>query len=69
MPVIAVAANARRPWRLSTWDQFEIPKPFSRVTIAYSDPLYIEAAAARDAAESVDQVAAAMDAATRTADG
>jgi hypothetical protein len=69
MPVIAVAANARRPWQLSTWDRFEIPKPFSRVTIAYSDPLYVEAAAARDAAESVDRVAAAMDAATRMANG
>ena len=69
MPVIAVAANATRPWRLSTWDRFEIPKPFSRITIAYSDPLYIEAAAARDAAESVDRVAAAMDAAAQRADG
>lgn len=68
-PVIAVGANPRRPWRLSTWDRFEIPKPFSRITIAYSDPLYIEAAQARDAAESVDRVAVAMDAAARLADG
>jgi lysophospholipid acyltransferase (LPLAT)-like uncharacterized protein len=69
MPVIAVGANPIRPWRLSTWDRFEIPKPFSRITIAYSEPLYIEATDARDAAESVDRVAAAMDAAERMADG
>jgi lysophospholipid acyltransferase (LPLAT)-like uncharacterized protein len=67
--VIAALMHAHSPWRLSTWDRFEIPKPFSRITIAYSDPLYVTAAEAREAAESVDRVAETMAAAERAAHG
>ncbi len=52
MPVVAAVVRAYSTWRLSTWDRFEIPKPFSRITIAYSDPLFVDAAAARDVASS-----------------
>jgi lysophospholipid acyltransferase (LPLAT)-like uncharacterized protein len=68
-PVIAALMHAHSPWRLSTWDRFEIPKPFSRITIAYSDPLFVTAAEAREAAESVDRVAETMAAAERAAHG
>ena len=68
-PVIAAVAHAHSPWRLSTWDRFEIPRPFSRITIAYSDPLYVDAAEAREAASSVDRVAETMAATERVADG
>ncbi len=53
-PVIAAVAHSHSRWRLSTWDRFEIPKPFSRITIAYSDPLFVEADVVRDAATSND---------------
>ena len=36
VPVIAFGATVDRAWRLRSWDRFVIPKPFARVTIAYS---------------------------------
>jgi len=48
-PVIGVGVSATAAWRLRTWDGFIIPKPFARVTIAYSDPVQLDAASARAA--------------------
>jgi lysophospholipid acyltransferase (LPLAT)-like uncharacterized protein len=59
-PIIGGFVRARSPWRLSTWDRFEIPKPFSRITIGYSDPLYMDGSEAREAADAVDRVAQLM---------
>jgi lysophospholipid acyltransferase (LPLAT)-like uncharacterized protein len=39
-----------------------IPKPFARVTFAYSDPIYVQAADARDAAGQSARFEAAMEA-------
>lgn len=50
VPVVGVVAHADRSWRLRSWDRFEIPKPFARVMIAYSAPLPVPGAGARDAA-------------------
>jgi lysophospholipid acyltransferase (LPLAT)-like uncharacterized protein len=47
LPVVAVADKA---WRLRSWDQFMIPKPFARVTVAYGDPAAVHAATPRAAA-------------------
>lgn len=50
-PVIAVGVAAMNAWRLKSWDRFIIPKPFSRLRIAYSDPVMIDASNPRAAAE------------------
>lgn len=68
-PVIAAVVHAHSTWRLSTWDRFEIPKPFSRIAIAYSEPFYVEGAETRDAAGSVDHVAELMAEAEAAAHG
>ena len=34
-PILMVVATARRAIRLKSWDRFEIPLPFTRVTVAY----------------------------------
>jgi hypothetical protein len=47
LPVVAVADKA---WRLRSWDQFMIPKPFARVTIAYGTPGAVLATTPRGAA-------------------
>ena len=52
-PILPVAADASRAWRLRSWDRFMIPKPFARVTIAYADPTSVAAATARDATDEV----------------
>ena len=48
--VIALAAHVDRAWHLRSWDRFEIPKPFARITIAYSEPLRVGGGNAREAA-------------------
>lgn len=42
-PLLAVRVTAERAWRLRSWDQFLIPKPFTRVRIAYGAPVHVEA--------------------------
>lgn len=59
-PIVLLASHASRVWRLKTWDAFEIPKPFARVTVAYGEPFVISADGAREAATDVDTVAAAL---------
>lgn len=49
-PLVLITVDAPRAWRLASWDRFLIPKPFARVTIAYENPLRVEAADARAAA-------------------
>lgn len=54
-PVIAVGLAARRAWHLASWDRFVIPKPFSRVCIAYSDPVLLDVANPRAAAQETSR--------------
>lgn len=54
-PVIAVGVAAKRAWRLASWDRFVIPKPFSAVCIAYSDPVLLDVANPRAAAQETSR--------------
>lgn len=38
-PVLPISVAASHSWRFSTWDRFELPLPFSRVVIAYGEPV------------------------------
>ncbi len=38
-PVYPVFALPDKPWRLNSWDRFMIPKPFSRITVRFGEPL------------------------------
>jgi lysophospholipid acyltransferase (LPLAT)-like uncharacterized protein len=40
-PIVLVSVAASRTWRFRTWDRFELPLPFSRVVIAYGEPLRV----------------------------
>ena len=61
--IVPLAATASAFWQLGSWDRFMIPKPFARVTIAYGDPLAIEAPSSREAGAQVELLANAMAAA------
>jgi lysophospholipid acyltransferase (LPLAT)-like uncharacterized protein len=37
--VLPVAFCAERQWRLKSWDQFIIPRPFSRAVFVYGEPI------------------------------
>ena len=60
VPIVPLAASASAFWQLGSWDGFMIPKPFARVTIAYGDPLVIEAPSSREAGEKTEVLASAM---------
>ncbi|HEY8309172.1 MAG TPA: lysophospholipid acyltransferase family protein, partial [Gemmatimonadaceae bacterium] len=49
-PIVPIGVSASGAWRLKSWDGFMIPKPFARVTVAYGDPMYVDAPDARTAA-------------------
>jgi lysophospholipid acyltransferase (LPLAT)-like uncharacterized protein len=61
--IVPLAASASSFWQLGSWDRFMIPKPFARVTIAYGDPLPVEAPSSREAGEQTALLADAMHAA------
>jgi len=48
-PIVAIGIAPERCWRLSSWDGFAIPKPFSRVNYAYGDPIWVPREGSSDA--------------------
>lgn len=40
-PILPISVAASHTWRFRTWDQFELPLPFSRVMIAYGEPVRV----------------------------
>ncbi|HYC49817.1 MAG TPA: lysophospholipid acyltransferase family protein [Gemmatimonadaceae bacterium] len=59
--IAPVAVHASRAWRLNSWDGFIIPKPFARVTVAYSDPIFVAAALPREATQETANLRAGID--------
>lgn len=49
VPIVCVGLHASRGWRLNSWDRFLIPKPFARITVAYSAPTQVVASSAGEA--------------------
>lgn len=41
IPIVAVACDADREWIFNSWDKFRFPKPFARVKVVYSDPIFV----------------------------
>jgi len=52
VPVLPVACAAERAWYLDRWDDFMIPKPFSRVILAVGEPYAIPRESRLDNVES-----------------
>ena len=50
VPVVPLVASVDRAWRLGSWDGFEIPKPFARITVLYDTPRRVVADSPREAA-------------------
>lgn len=42
VPLYLVGIGIKKKIRLKSWDRFEIPLPFSRVLVIYSDPIVID---------------------------
>lgn len=42
MPLVLLGIAYKNAITLRSWDQFQIPKPFSKAAAVYSDPIYID---------------------------
>ena len=40
VPIIAAATASNKYWKLKSWDEFKIPRPFATVEIRQSEPIY-----------------------------
>jgi lysophospholipid acyltransferase (LPLAT)-like uncharacterized protein len=58
--VVGIAAHVDRAWRLRSWDAFEIPKPFARITVAYTPARVVPGASAREAAAAAETFGAEL---------
>ena len=48
MPVYPVGVAVRDAWTAGSWDEFLIPKPFTRIVVRFGEPLYVDDYAGRD---------------------
>ena len=60
VPVVTLVAHVDRGWQLRSWDGFEIPKPFARVTIEYGEPVVLDDADVRAVAARTEEFAQRM---------
>jgi lysophospholipid acyltransferase (LPLAT)-like uncharacterized protein len=47
-PVVPVSSAARSARRLRSWDGFRVPRPFTRVVVAYGAPLHVGPGTSRE---------------------
>lgn len=41
-PIVSSQVHYQKFWEFKSWDRFQIPKPFSRITYILKEPLWIE---------------------------
>lgn len=42
-PIVPFVIECERAWRMKSWDRLQIPKPFSRARVFYTEPVRVEA--------------------------
>jgi lysophospholipid acyltransferase (LPLAT)-like uncharacterized protein len=47
VPIVPMAVGASREWRLRSWDEFRIPRPFARCVVRFGEPIHVPRGAAR----------------------
>lgn len=58
--VVPITAKADRVWQLKTWDGFEIPKPFAKISVLYGTPQRVHATDARSVTKEVPEFVTMM---------
>ena len=56
-PLMLMGSYASRKWTLRSWDQFEVPKPFARITVIYAPPIYVLTGDASELTVEAEKVA------------
>ena len=54
-PLMPFAVEAEKFWRLKSWDNLQIPKPFSRARLIIAEPIYVAADANDEVLENKRQ--------------
>ena len=44
-PIYPLGVSAFPRWLLSTWDRYQVPRPFARAALVYGDPMWVPAGA------------------------
>jgi len=52
-PIVPTAVGASHEWRLRSWDEFRIPRPFARCVVRFGEPIHVARAADRPGEEAV----------------
>ncbi len=60
VPIVTITGHVDRKWQLGSWDGFEIPKPFARVTVLYGAPRVLDDPDVRTASERTAEFAQYM---------
>jgi lysophospholipid acyltransferase (LPLAT)-like uncharacterized protein len=70
IPIVLLGFGYQRPWRVrNAWDQFAIPRPFSRATVVVPQEIYVPPDLSRDEMEKHRcQIEAALNLANRDAE-
>lgn len=42
IPLVLVGVYVNKKFVLNNWDKFQIPKPFAKVTVKYSEPVFVD---------------------------
>lgn len=52
MPIVCLGLGYDRPWRLSSWDRFAVPRPFTRARAIVSEAIAVPGALDREGIEA-----------------
>jgi hypothetical protein len=64
-PIVPMGLGASAEWRLRSWDEFRVPKPFARCVVRFGEPIRVPSDADRAAQEAArKEVEAALRAVT-----
>lgn len=48
IPLFLIGTASKKYKELNSWDQFQIPKLFTKISVIYSDPIYVDKEASRE---------------------
>ena len=56
IPVVPITVSSARHWTFSSWDKFELPKPFTRISVLHGEPVFVSGDAGTDEIEAARQL-------------
>lgn len=56
VPLFLIGTASNKHYVFNSWDKFQVPKPFSKVVVVYSEPIYIKQDSTRDEIDKLIEV-------------